>query len=501
MIYILIFCYKLYRMFERVDITFYDSYSNTDEIPKIKITDENFTLAFAIYDENEVPFINESIYYPEAYFYDGDFEEIKIERCDINKLSSEFKNNFDESEISNYYCLTNINYSLQPFLNSLRIEIYPCQSMDEEDDYCESKEIIEEYLNDKVFRIYFLDIMLTPVNYNTPVKERLNALNTQIYRTVRQYLYTEMQLVKIETSTNIIGFDFLTNPKVEEFIKFDSQIMLPFPGYNPYNNESSYALSIFELQLNDKILLEKRQYIQLLDVLGEIGGLMEIIFSFFSVISSLVVDTLYEKNIANNLFSFNVKKKFILIKKEKNSTFKINKETKEDKNLYDKKKNIIHFVKRRKKKKIKAVNKKTWNKDIKDKTSKNIGEISLGNKIKIHNNEIQSIKESEKDIFTKRENSDYNTDKNIKTSQFNENDWIISNISLKDLFISKFHCCKRKKRNIYNLLLNESMEVIMKKLDIFNIFRNICSIEYANNNLEVIRMSKDCSKDLSEIIK
>ena len=98
--------------------------------------------------------------------------------------------------------------------------------------------------------------------------------------------------------------------------------MLPFPGYNPYNNESSYALSIFELQLNDKILLEKRQYIQLLDVLGEIGGLMEIIFSFFSVISSLVVDTLYEKNIANNLFSFNVKKKFILIKKEKNSTFK-----------------------------------------------------------------------------------------------------------------------------------------------------------------------------------
>ena len=147
------------------------------------------------------------------------------------------------------------------------------------------------------------------------------------------------------------------------------------------------------------------------------------------------------------------------------------------------------------------MNKKTWNKDINDKTSKNIGEISLGNKIKIHNNEIQSIKESEKDIFTKRENSDYNTDKNIKTSQFNENDWIISNISLKDLFISKFHCCKRKKRNIYNLLLNESMEVIMKKLDIFNIFRNICSIEYANNNLEVIRMSKDCSKDLSEIIK
>ena len=46
MIYILIFCYKLYRMYERIDITFYDSYSNTDEIPKIKITDQNFTFSF-----------------------------------------------------------------------------------------------------------------------------------------------------------------------------------------------------------------------------------------------------------------------------------------------------------------------------------------------------------------------------------------------------------------------------------------------------------------------
>ena len=50
-IYILIFCYKLYRMSIRVDITFYDSFSNTDEKPTIKITQENFTLVFAVFDE------------------------------------------------------------------------------------------------------------------------------------------------------------------------------------------------------------------------------------------------------------------------------------------------------------------------------------------------------------------------------------------------------------------------------------------------------------------
>ena len=167
--------------------------------------------------------------------------------------------------------------------------------------------------------------------------------------------------------------------------------------------------------------------------------------------------------------------------------------------------NIIPFDNRKKKKRGKSMNLKTLNKDINSTTSKNFEVNSLVNEIKIPNFENLSIKSNDKDTNTKSEKSYYIIDKNIKTSKVNEKDWIISNISLKDLFISRFHCGERKKRNIYNLLLNESMKVIMEKLDIFNIFRNICSIEYANNNLknnfDVIKMSKECSKDLSEIIK
>ena len=137
--------------------------------------------------------------------------------------------------------------------------------------------------------------MLTPLNYKNPIKERFNSLNTQIYNTLGQYLHTEMQLVKIETNTNIIGFDFLTKPKMEEFIKFDREEIIPYPGFNLGEEIKSYPVTIFEVLLNDKILLEKRQYIQLIDVLGEIGGLMEIIFSFFGLICSIISDFLYEK--------------------------------------------------------------------------------------------------------------------------------------------------------------------------------------------------------------
>ena len=61
-LYIIFFGYKLYRMTQRVDITFYDSYFNTEETPSINITNENFYLIFTIYDDSGSPFIEESVY-------------------------------------------------------------------------------------------------------------------------------------------------------------------------------------------------------------------------------------------------------------------------------------------------------------------------------------------------------------------------------------------------------------------------------------------------------
>ena len=43
--------------------------------------------------------------------------------------------------------------------------------------------------------IHFPDIILTPLKYDTPVKEKINFLNTEIYRGLGQYLHAEMQLL------------------------------------------------------------------------------------------------------------------------------------------------------------------------------------------------------------------------------------------------------------------------------------------------------------------
>ena len=56
-------------MSKRIDITFYDSFLDTEDIPSIKITKENFNLMFSLIDESGNHFIEEGIYYPKAYFY------------------------------------------------------------------------------------------------------------------------------------------------------------------------------------------------------------------------------------------------------------------------------------------------------------------------------------------------------------------------------------------------------------------------------------------------
>ena len=238
---ILIFCYKFYRMTQRVDITFYDSFSNTNEVPIVKIIQDNFTLVFGLHDKYGMPFIDDSIYYPRAYFFvDGTYKDLEIEICNESKLSNEFIEYLGSGHINQYFCLSDINFELRPFMNSIRLEIYPCIDLYEGENYCQTREYIDQYLNNLLFMIYLQDINLTPLNYSNPVKKKISSFNTEIFRNLGQYLYTQIQVVRIETSTNIIGFDYFTEPKIEDFFKYDKEIIVSYPGYNVLDENNTY---------------------------------------------------------------------------------------------------------------------------------------------------------------------------------------------------------------------------------------------------------------------
>ena len=409
-LYILIFCYKLYRMTQRIDITFYDSYSNTDEIPSVKIIQDNFTLVFGLHDSYGSPFIDDTIYYTVAYYFnEGNYEEIDFERCNENHLSEAFIEYLGRENLNEYFCLSDINYELRPFMNSLRLEVYPCIDLYEGEGYCESREYIDEYLNNLLFMIYLEDVNLTPLNFKYPVKKKINSFNTEIFRNLGQYLFAEMQVVKIETSTNIIGFDFFTEPKTEDFIKYDQQNTLTYPGYNVLDENNTYPATIFELRLNDRILLEKREYVQLIDVLGELGGLMEIIDSLFNMICAILVDIIYEKRIINKLFSFNINKRLILFKNSKIFSFKnIEDNELEEINIFNHDKNTFRSIKNKNKEKKMIITSNLKNINNKNKTTE---KQSTRKEIKIENIDFNKDFEENKNSSDNLNNSSKKEDK------------------------------------------------------------------------------------------
>ena len=62
--------------------------------------------------------------------------------------------------------------------------------------------------------------------------------------------------------------------------------------------------------------------------------------------------------------------------------------------------------------------------------------------------------------------------------------------------------CVRRRKIIQNVLLDEGMNIISNKLDIFNIFDSLCMEEKINEKLwkhECIEMSDECKARLERI--
>ena len=245
-------------------------------------------------------------------------------------------------------------------------------------------------------------------------------------------------------------------------------------------------------------------------MLGEIGGLMEFLSSFFGLICNIVGDVIYEKTIANNLFSFDIKKKLILIKKGNNILYNniVNK-NKKKLNLYDINDSInINYNNIRNKVIFMDENMN----EINDKNSENYL-INKRNRLEtqLYKNNIEiekKNKNSHKSDFKKRNDKkltfDFDATKKINsTIKYNKKEWIIDIINMKDLFIFNCFSFSKKRKNIYRILLKESNRIIIEKLDILNLFRDLCSIEDMKNfsecNIVNIKMSNNCCDSLPDL--
>ena len=534
-IYFAFFAYKLIRMLKKVDITFYDTFTYEETPPSIKITKENFYGGFALEDPMTYDvFIDEGIYIPKAYFkraerqgetYDWQVKELELEPCKLEKFGSIYQQTFQTKDMKNYYCFKEMDFVLEghfsyDMYSFFYIQFFPCVNTSTKHD-CKPLEVIDYYLKNTFVSFEFQDIELTPHNYKTPIRPRAADIYTTVGKKLFKEIHAFYQLVNIETDMDWIGFDEFENYKSEKYLKYDKMsIMNNLIEENIYETGDSFC--DITIKLSENVLTERRIYTKLITVLGDVGGLMEVIFALFKIISSFSIDILYEISLVNNLFNFDINKQVIILKekeivnnkeilkedKPKIYTSKITLKKKSSKNLIInnninsgtrfklneniKKKKLftdnvldINFTKRNlpNSQKSDIISIESSNKKIN--VSKNI----IVNKFK------SSTEENESNCSQNHTNTNQEDNENTKKS-------IINKININRVCIYLCFCFIRRKKTVQNFLLDEGMNLISEKLDIFNIFKRIYkyeeSLEKETNN-NIIEMSNECKLKLNNI--
>ena len=416
-----------------------------------------------------------------------------------------------------------------------QIYFYPCVNTTENNNKCKSPEIIQSMLGLSLVTVKIQDVELTPENYNSPIELRGKELSSPAYLNLYQNIQAYFHIVHIETDTDYIGFELLKNIETKTYFKYDDTFILPSINNIDILNTPHQAYCHVTIQLSEQILTIKRTNTKLTVVLGDIGGLMEVVFSLLNILSSFFTEVLYEQAIINNLFSFDIDKKIIKIKETKkydniSRKVEIKIYDKSDKispqitqkNLYINDNDVINT-----KNKLNdgITNKNNTNNDTLL-VSRNLKYTGIKKKVKskktfssintkLNSNEVK-IKLS---FVNENENNNNGNGKNLYTNNFNisnsneanenekeknkdlEERKIVNKIKINKCSIFFCFLRVRKFNNLPNILLDEGMTLIMEKLDIRYLLKKIFKNDIIQENYDFKNMELKMSDESKERIQ
>ena len=537
-IYAAFFVYKIVRMALKIDVSFYETQTWTGEIPSLELNNNHFYGGFALMNVfTGKPFINESIYYTEAIFKTGikkdgssEFEweerDLGVEPCQLEKFGEEFRELF-KGKLDGLYCLKNADVTIQGHTtldaySYFYVTFYPCVNGKRGRTNCADINTVKMHLTQTALMVKMEDIELTPQLYKTPVQVRTRELTAPVMDSLYNNIQAYFHIIDIQTDNDILGFEAFSNKKEEKHFKYDVTFMV-----NSINNElpteSGEAYCNIQLQLTEQMISIDRTYTKLIEVLGDVGGLMEFVFSFFKIISIFITEALYEKGIINHLFSFDIDKKIIELKDHnknesliKAKTFKpLKSDYKLSSNILvysnentTKMKNIIKEGRTTSENKIDNDNifspKSTNLLKLKYKRKIKRKKLTNTNTMKSENEEIKSrnmIKNNlkEENEMVKYSNFNFN-ERAIETGK--ESRKKISKLTFTKVDLYICFLCTRKRKKIQNVLIDEGMNLFSEKLDIINIFSKLMKIEDFENlarKEKTIEMSDECKKRMQDL--
>ena len=524
-LYVAFVIYKLVRMLKKVDIDFYETYAFSG-IPSIKLNNDLFYGGFTIGG-----LIDETLYFPVVYHYTETTvngvreslppEPVALTRCSLDMFGKRFQPLFADRQLDNLYCMEDVHETLAGYSNLdeysyYYIMIMPCIGYNLRGELCQPLENVTAFFQQTYLEFKMQDIVMTPKDYDNPSIARNMDIQGPVFSFLYQSIYTYMQIVNLETDQDWLGFEGLSDIKKEQFLRYDESWIIAAPSPHMNGLKAMTPVCDITIQLSAKVLTTKRANTKLIEVLGDVGGLMEVVWSALNILSIFITDLLYDIDIVNSLFSFDLSKKTVKIKKDSKDNYDLS--DVDEINIYNAKKSknthtikfstqikekeentqtpVVEQIKTKKKKKIKS--KRT----IASSNNANDEKNSYNHNMNFNTNEIKKVNEVEKQtIMSNNLMASHENLNELKKTVETRNSEIFEEIKINKFFIVFAFCCIRKRKNINNYVLDEGLKLIGKRLDVFNIFKRLYYDEKVQRSYmigeEEFAMSEECKEKLS----
>jgi len=499
---IILFLFYFFQTIMRKEVSAHISTIYPSEISSININSDIFYLAFGLEHPTKLTrFIDEGIYYPEVLFIEkikenGEFitkseTPLHVERCNKLNFGKDYQHLFETNEMNNSYCLKDFNLTLiggykYKQMSIIKINVYPCVNNTKNKSHCKPQDLIDKYLTSTYFSITAKDIGFNPFNYSFPIIPIIQDFYTSIDKSIFKEYIMYFGISQMNTDKGL----FSTNIVKETFIKYIRDFHSFFFVDDKYYH-SGKEIFTAEVRLEDTIYFINRKYTKIVEVFSALGGYMEVISTIFSIIVLLSKKVRIGRKLLNNLFSFNLKQKKIILSIEYEKklcyNFSLEKE-KENRFIHYSAKKISMNIKNRRNSifynfnNFSPVNQKKENEDdayqyskFKDKKSINPIKLSEEGLIGI----VRKIPKKEKE-----QNSNNNNDKSLNISK----NKMISNDSYQNLnnFQLKKIIEKKGKNENFNFIkdLEHLDKGIRAKIN-FNLFDYYCFRKITKKNTEI----------------
>ena len=524
-LYVAYLIYKVVRMIEKVDIDFYETYAFSG-IPTIKLNNELFYGGFTIGG-----IIDETLYFPMVYHYTETTvngvkqvvnQTVPLVKCSLDRFGKRFQPLFADRQLDNLYCMEKVEDELTGYSNLdvysyYYIAIIPCIGYNPKYEQCQDISKVTEFFQQTFLEFKIQDVVMTPKDYDNPSEPRIMDIKGPVFSTLYQSIYTYLQIVNLETDRDWVGFEALSDIKKEQFLRYDESWIIAAPSPHSFGLQPFTPVCDITIQLSAKVLTTKRTNTKIINALGDVGGLMEVVSSLFTILASFITDLLYDIDIVNTLFTFDLTRKVVQFKRDKNELYELNND--EEINIYNRQKTFALPNSRNKiddkfagsnsnneilsKSNVEEVKlKKTKKKKIKFKRGNTINNIKEPQNIKININQNQQMKIVNKQNIMN--NNSIVSSENLRPEISNKEDKtnsILDEIKINKFFIVFAFCCIRKRKNVNNYVLNEGLNIIGQRLDIINIFKKLYYDEkvqkYYVKLTEELPMSDECKEKIA----